>query len=86
MSHLASVFSIARPAWGFDLDSQAMADAVKVARRLGLTAKSRERSRRPTLDELDRLMAHFGTVRIRRPDTNPMQAIIVFALFSTRRL
>ena len=31
-------------------------------------------------------MAHFGTVRIRRPDATPMQAIVAFAIFSTRRL
>jgi integrase len=86
LSHLSSVFAIARPAWGFDLDQQAMADALKVAKRLGLTAKSRERSRRPTLDELDSIMNHFATVRIRRPETNPMQLIIAFAIFSTRRL
>lgn len=86
LSSLASVFSIARPAWGLDLDPQAMADALKVAKQLGLTSKSRHRDRRPTLSELDRLMAHFGTIRIRRPDANPMQTIVAFAIFSTRRL
>lgn len=86
LSSLASLFSIARPAWGLDLDQQAMADALKVAKQLGLTSKSRARSRRPTLSELDLLMAHFGTIRIRRPDANPMQAIVAFAIFSTRRL
>jgi integrase len=63
-----------------------MADAIKVAKRLGLTSKSRERSRRPTIDELDLLMEHFATVRIRRPGSNPMGTIIGFAIFSTRRL
>ena len=86
LSHLASVFAIARPAWGYDLDQQAMADAIKVAKRLGSTSKSRERSRRPTIDELDLLMEHFATVRIRRPGSNPMGTIIGFAMFSTRRL
>jgi integrase len=86
LSHLGAVFSIARAAWGFDLDPQAMTDAAKVTRKLGLTSKSRERSRRPTLDELDKLLNHFGEVRRRRPDSAPMQAIIGFAIFSTRRL
>lgn len=86
LSHLASMFAIARPAWGYDLDQQAMADAIKVAKRLGLTSKSRERSRRPTIDELDLLMGHFATVRVRRRGSNPMEAIIGFAIFSTRRL
>ena len=59
MAHLGAVFAIARPAWGYPLDQQAMADAVKVAKSQGLTSKSRERSRRPTLAELDALMTHF---------------------------
>lgn len=86
MSHLAAVFAIARPAWGFDLDQSAMADAKKVMKRLGMTAKSQERDRRPSLGELDRLLIHFIDRRKRRPSSNPMDAIILFALFSTRRL
>jgi integrase len=37
------------------------------------------------LVELDQLMEHFGQVRANRPKTAPMQKIVVFALFSTRR-
>ena len=44
-----------------------------------------ERSRRPTLDELDRLMEHFGRIHDHRPSSVPMQKIVAFALFSTRR-
>jgi integrase len=86
LAHLGAVFAIAKPAWGFDLDPQAMSDAAKVAKRLGLTSKSRERNRRPTLPELDALMKHFGVAKRRRPDSNPMQLITAFAIFSTRRL
>lgn len=85
LSHLQAVFAIARPAWGFDLDSGAMADAVKVTRRLGLTSKSRQRDRRPTIAELDLLLSYFETVRLKRPSSSPMVAVILFALFSTRR-
>jgi integrase len=85
MSHLQAVFAIARPAWRFDLDPQAMKDAQTVCRKLGLTSKSRRRTRRPTLDELDKLMEHFGVVEARRAGTTPMRKIIVFAIFSTRR-
>lgn len=85
LSHLAAVFAIARPAWGYALDQQAMRDALAVARRLGLTAKSSERDRRPTLDELDALLTHFAQVRDRRPTSVPMTAIVPFAIFSTRR-
>jgi integrase len=86
LSHLAAIFAVARPAWGYPLDQQAMKDAfVVVAKRLGLIAKGQQRERRPTIDELNRIMTHFGTVNVRRPGSLPMQRIIPFAIFSTRR-
>lgn len=85
LSHLGAVFAIARPAWGYQLDQQAMKDAFVVAKRLGVTGKSRDRSRRPSTQELDKLMEHFGHIRARRPSSGPMQAIIAFAIYSTRR-
>lgn len=85
MSHLQAVFAVAKPAWGFELDLEEMKGALKVTRRLGLTAKSGERDRRPTLDELDALMTHFGRVEGRRKGVTPMQKIIPFAIFATRR-
>ena len=85
MSHLASIFTIARPAWGYRLNAQAMEDATAVAKRLGLISKSRERSRRPTLDELEKIMLHFVERQRRRPSSAPMNLIVPFAIFSTRR-
>lgn len=85
LSHLGAVFAIARPAWGYPLDQGAMKDAFAVANRLGLTTKSRMRDRRPSLAELDLLMRHFGERQQRRTGAAPMQKIIAFALFSTRR-
>lgn len=49
LSHLGSIFAIARPAWGYALDPTAMKDAFIVTRRLGVSRKSLERDRRPTL-------------------------------------
>lgn len=85
MSHLAAIFSIARPAWGYPLDPQVMKDASAVMRRLGYTSKSKRRERRPTLEELDKLMEAFKAKRAFRPASNPMTHIVAFALFSTRR-
>jgi integrase len=85
LSHLAAIFAVALPAWGYPLDRQAIKDAFVVAKRLGVTSKGRSRERRPTLEELDRLMEHFGMVKSRRPASLPMQRIIAFAVFSTRR-
>lgn len=85
MSHLGSIFGIARAAWQYDLDPQAMEDAWIVGKKLGIVSKSKERDRRPTLAELDALMKHFGDRQKRRRTVIPMQKIIVFGLFSARR-
>jgi integrase len=86
LSHLAAVFSIALPAWGYALDCSEMESAFKVARKFGIVGPSQERDRRPTLDELDSLMSHFFDRKRRRPSSIPMHAVAPFALFSTRRL
>jgi integrase len=85
LSHLGAIFTVARPAWNYPLDRQAMEDAYIVCRRLGLSGNAKQRDRRPTLDELDLLMEYFGAIKARRPASIPMQKIIVFAIFSTRR-
>ena len=85
LSHLSAVFRIARPAWGYPLDHQAMKDAFIVATSLGITSKSDARDRRPTLAELDLILDHFREKRIKTPQSSPMAAIIAFAIFSTRR-
>lgn len=85
LSHLGKIFTLARPAWGYPLDRQVMEDAFVAAKNLGLTAKGNSRERRPTLAELDLLMEHFGRVKAHRPRAAPMQKIIAFAIFSTRR-
>jgi len=85
LSHLQAVFAVAKPAWGFELDPDAMKGAHAVCRRMGITSKSKQRDRRPTLEELDKLMTHFGVVEKRRTGNIPMQKIVAFAIFSTRR-
>jgi integrase len=84
-SHLSNIFTVARPAWGYPLSREAFEDAITVLKKLGLIRKGLERTRRPTLDELDRLMEHFGRIVEHRPSSIPMQKIVAFALFSTRR-
>ena len=85
MSHLASIFSVARPAWGYPLDKQAIDDARVVLDKMGLIGKSKQRTRRPTLEELDKLMKYYMVMELKRKDAIPMTRIIPFAIFSTRR-
>ncbi len=84
-SHLAAIFAIARPMWDYRLDEQEMKDAIKVTRRMGIVSRSIQRNRRPTLEELDQLLAHFMERRKKVPQAMPMHKVIVFALFSARR-
>ncbi len=84
-SHLSNIFTVARPAWSYFLSRQEFDDAVTAIKKLGLIRKGNERNRRPTLQELDQLMEHFARVRDHRPSSIPMQKIVAFALFSTRR-
>lgn len=85
LSHLAAVISVAKPAWGYPLEKQAIDDARTVLTKLGVTGRSRQRTRRPTLDELDRLMTHYQAAELKRKDIIPMTRLIPFAIFSTRR-
>ncbi|MGN6209403.1 site-specific integrase [Asticcacaulis sp.] len=85
MSHLGAIFSIARAAWDYPLDPMTMKDAHIVCKRMGLTGKSRERDRRPTIAELNLIMTHYQDREKRRPSMAPMTKIILFAIFSTRR-
>lgn len=85
LSHLSSVFQIAGPAWGIRLDPEAMRSAHIVCRRLGYVAKSQRRDRRPTIDEMTRIVEFFEDRSRRAPQSSPMHLIVVFAMFSTRR-
>lgn len=85
LAHLGAVLSIAKPAWGYDVDPHAMADARKVLRKLGYDTRSRERDRRPTLNELDKLLKHFQSIQAYRPTSLNMLKVVAFAIFSTRR-
>jgi integrase len=83
--HLSAVLRDARRGWGWPVNPDAVKDAAYVALKQGAIGKSQRRERLPTLDELDRLMTYFGQRRQRRPSSLPMQQIVAFALFSTRR-
>ena len=77
--------AVARPAWGYPLDKQAMDDARVVLDKMALTGRSRQRTRRPTLEELDKLMKYYTVMELKRQDSIPMTRVIPFAIFSTRR-
>lgn len=81
LSHLSAVFAIAGPAWGLPLDAGEMRAARTVAHRLGLTSRSTRRERRPTPEEIDRLLDWFR----QRQRGARMDLVVRFAISSTRR-
>lgn len=85
VSHLSPVFAIAQAAWGYPLEKRHIEDARVVLKKLGTTAKSMQRTRRPTLDELEKLLEYFKETRERNPESLPMVDLIVFSIFSGRR-
>lgn len=85
LAHLGAVLSVAKPAWGYAIDPHAMPDARKVLRKLGMVTRSKERDRRPTLDELDKVLKHYLEMQARRQAWIDMPKVIAFAIFSTRR-
>ena len=86
LAHLGAVLAIAKDAWGYQVDPLAMGGARRVLRKLGYNLKSRERDRRPTLDELESVLQHYQDMQARRPTVTNMLKVVGFALFSTRRL
>ncbi len=86
LAHLGSVLSLARAAWGYEVNPLAMTDARLVLKKFGYNMKSRERDRRPTLDELDKVLEHFFEMLQRRPSVIHMPKVMAFAIYSTRRM
>jgi integrase len=84
LSHLSAVFSIARATWGADIDRNVMRDAMEAAKHFGMISKGAKRDRRPTIEEMNRLLQHFEG-KTRRSNSMPMQMVAGFAMFSTRR-
>lgn len=86
LAHLGSVLSLARAAWGYEVNPLAMKDARLVLKQFGYNMRSRERDRRPTLAELDRVLEHFFEMLQRRPTVIHMPKVMAFAIYSTRRM
>jgi integrase len=85
LSHLSAVFAIARPSWKYPLNPVAMEDAFTACRKRKITMKARERDRRPTIAEIDKLIELFLRAERARPGSIPMAKITLFAMFATRR-
>lgn len=82
---LEGVFVIGS-ALGFRLQKGAVRSAIALGRFRGILAPSVKRTRRPSLAELGSLMGYFEPGPSGSRSSLPMQHLIAFAIFSTRRL
>ena len=92
VAYLRVLFKHARAAWSMDLDLQLLEDAIHIAKSMGLADRGQARDRRVTLDELDKILGYElrqqnGAGRnISTKMSTPLTEIVLFAIFSTRRL
>jgi integrase len=84
LSHLGAIVAVGESALGAPLSEEAMTQSIKACKRLGLIAKSDERDRRPTIQELDLIMGQLSR-RDPRKNSPAMLHIVPFAAFSGRR-
>jgi integrase len=85
LAHLSPVFTVAKPLWKYPLDPRAMADARIALKQIDAISASKQRDRRPTLEELDTILTWLGIRKYVRKASPPMQKVVLFAMFSTRR-
>ena len=85
MSHLSGCLNLARPAFAIPFDKRVVEEARETTSTLGITGKSKKRTRRPDPAELDALMDYFVRRETRDSRAIPMSKIVPFAIFSARR-
>jgi len=83
ISWISTVMQVSRSAWGIRVDLQELADARNVMTRMKITAKSQERDRRPTPDEIRRIREFLS--RSSKRSFNGLD-LFDFAIASARRL
>jgi len=83
LAYLGGVLRTARELWRLPVDPSVTASARASLRYMGLSAKSKERERRPTQSEIDDLVLHFA---IRTRQRVPMGDLILFAVETAMRL
>ena len=90
IAFLRSMFSVANGVLGVPISEIPFIEARATLRKLNLVAKSEERDRRPTVQEITDIVALANQNRTgpfgRRRNVAPMDKILVFQMFSGRRI
>lgn len=83
LTYLGMVLRTAKELWRLPVDPSVVASARASLGYIGLSAKSKERKRRPTQAEIDDIVLHFA---IRTRQRVPMGDLILFAIETAMRL
>lgn len=84
LTYIGGMLKTASAIWKMPVNQMAVSDARARLAHLGVSTKSRERTRRPTADELEALCKHFRAKGSRQ--RVPMSDIIEFAVATAMRL
>lgn len=84
LTYIGGILKTASAIWKMPVDQMAVSDTRARLAHLGVSFKSRERTRRPTTAEIDRLCEHFHAKGSRQ--RVPMTDIIRFAVATAMRL
>jgi integrase len=83
LAYLGGILKTARELWRLPVDAAVTTAARASLKYMGVSAKSKERDRRPTQKEIDDLCLHF-TTKVRQKV--PMEDLILFAIETAMRL
>ncbi len=84
LSYLKPIFRVAKIRFDVNIELSTFEEAWEPLKITNVVGKSAERTRRPEIEELDQLMRAFELSRLN--GNNPIDRIVAFAIFSTRRL
>lgn len=85
MVTLGTLIRFGGPICGVTMPRSEFEEAMRTLQHQKIVTKSAQRTRRPTLDELDLLMDHFVTGYRANPRMVPMHKIVAAAIFETHR-
>ena len=88
ISLLRGPLKFAGAAWDdcADVSDAPIIEAMPLLKKYQLIGKSRPRDRRPTSDEIERLLAYFDAQEKKARTEIPMRAIVEFSLLTARRI
>lgn len=86
LSTIRSCLNGAKPVLGVDVNGDSVQEALSALQRIGAAAKGKSRTRRPTDQEIEKLVAEFVRIGNHPSTIIPMDTIVKLAIVLPRRL